>query len=162
MKMEAEKGETHLQTKEHQGFLATSDASRQAWHWVSLRASRKKSSLTTCWFQMSVASTTVRARVSVLSCHQLVAICHGSPRKVRKPPSTSVFPFRALISFKAVTVPSTSPKGVIENFWWLTSQLTLIRRQNLGEHLKKNVKDARMLGYGKTTLPFKMWLAGWI
>lgn len=30
MKMEAEKGETHLQTKEHQGFLATSDASRQA------------------------------------------------------------------------------------------------------------------------------------
>ena len=81
---------------------------------------------------------------------------------LRKPPSTSIFLFGALIFFKAVTVLSASLKEVIKNFWWLTSQLTTTKRQKLGEHLKRNVKDTWKLGYRKMTLPFKMWLTGWI
>ena len=81
---------------------------------------------------------------------------------LRKPPSTSRFLLGALIFFKAVTVLSASLKEVIKNFWWLTSQLTTTGGQKLGEHLKRNVKDTWMSGYRKMTLPFKMWLTGWI
>lgn len=39
----------------------------------------------------SLASTTVRARISVLSRHQLAGICHGSPRKLSHHPRQYFF-----------------------------------------------------------------------
>lgn len=49
--------------------------------------------------------------------------------------------FQCFDLFKAVTVPSTSPKDIIKNFLWLNSQLTQTTKCDLGEHLKKNVKN---------------------
>ena len=109
-----EEGHVNLQTKDHQGFLDTPDAMREAWNRFSEPSERINTAnalISDFWPLELWENNFLFFKVSGL--WQFV---RAAPGKLRKPPPLPGFHFRALISFKALTLPSTSPKDVIKNF----------------------------------------------
>lgn len=124
----------------------------------SLRASRKNHHRQHLDFRL-LASRTMKEQIPTLSCHQLAAICYGSPRKLIKPPSTSIFLFSALISFKEASVLSSFPKDVIKIFFEIDFPINYNKEAKFGWTPEGKCHERQVTGKWLCLLKFR-WLAG--